>query len=83
LLASSDHRITREGVIVIKSQQTRSLEDNGDDAIRRLHEILQSVAVAPRTRRATRPTFASRVRRLEGKTQRSQVKALRGKVTDH
>ncbi|REE86303.1 ribosome-associated protein [Cupriavidus plantarum] len=82
LLALSDHRITRDGVIVIKAQQHRSLELNREDAIRRLHELVQSVAVAPRTRRATRPTFASHVRRLEGKTQRSQVKALRGKVTD-
>ena len=82
LLALHDHRITRDGVVVIKAQQHRSLEMNREEAIRRLHELVRSVAVAPRERRATRPTRASRVRRLEVKTQRGQIKALRGRVTD-
>jgi len=82
LLQLHDHRITRDGVVVIKAQQHRSLELNRDDAIRRLHELVASVATPPRTRRPTRPTFASRKRRLEGKSQRSQVKALRGRVTE-
>jgi ribosome-associated protein len=82
LLQLHDHRITRDGVVVIKAQQHRSLELNRDDAIRRLHELVASVATPPRTRRPTRPTLASRKRRLEGKSQRSQVKALRGRVTD-
>ncbi|WP_011299437.1 alternative ribosome rescue aminoacyl-tRNA hydrolase ArfB [Cupriavidus necator] len=82
LLQLHDHRITRDGVVVIKAQQHRSLELNRDDAIRRLHELVASVATPPRTRRATRPTLASRKRRLEGKSQRSQVKALRGRVTE-
>ncbi|MNT04691.1 Peptidyl-tRNA hydrolase ArfB [compost metagenome] len=82
LLALHDHRITRDGVVVIKAQQFRSLEQNRDEAVRRLHELVRSVATPPRVRRATRPTLASRQRRLEGKSQRSQVKALRGKVFD-
>ena len=82
LLQLHDHRITRDGVVVIKAQQHRSLELNRDDAIRRLHELVASVATPPRTRRATRPTLASRKRRLEGKSQRSQVKAMRGRVTE-
>ncbi|WER45884.1 alternative ribosome rescue aminoacyl-tRNA hydrolase ArfB [Cupriavidus sp. WKF15] len=82
LLQLHDHRITRDGVVVIKAQQHRSLELNRDDAIRRLHELVASVATPPRSRRPTRPTLASRKRRLESKNQRSQVKALRGRVTD-
>ncbi|CAG2138923.1 alternative ribosome rescue aminoacyl-tRNA hydrolase ArfB [Cupriavidus numazuensis] len=82
LLQLHDHRITRDGVVVIKAQQHRSLELNRDDAVRRLHELVASVATPPRTRRPTRPTLASRKRRLEGKNQRSQVKALRGRVNE-
>jgi ribosome-associated protein len=82
LLALHDHRITRDGVVVIKAQQHRSLELNREEAVRRLHELVQSVATPPRVRRPTRPTRASRTRRLEAKTQRGQVKALRGKVVD-
>ena len=82
LLALHDHRITRDGVIVIKAQQHRSLEMNREEAVRRLHELVESVATPPRTRRATRPTLASRKRRIEAKTQRGQIKALRGRVVD-
>jgi len=82
LLTLHDHRITRDGVIVIKAQQHRSLEMNREEAVRRLHELVQSVATPPRVRRATRPTRASRVRRVDAKVQRGQVKALRGKVID-
>lgn len=80
LLATRDSRITQEGVLVLKAQQHRSQEMNRADAMERLQAIVDSVAVAPRVRRATRPTLASKRRRLEGKSQRSDVKQLRGRV---
>ena len=52
-------RITAEGVLIIKSQEHRSQEMNKAEAIRRLHELVDSVARAPRIRRATQPTRAS------------------------
>ena len=80
LLATRDSRITQEGVLVLKAQQHRSYEMNRADALSRLQAIVDSVAVAPRVRRATRPTFASKQRRLEGKSQRSDLKRSRGRV---
>jgi len=80
LLATRDSRITQEGVLVLKAQQHRSQEMNRADAFERLQAIVDSVAVAPRVRRATRPTLASKRRRLEGKSQRSEVKQTRGRV---
>ena len=77
LLALADARITNEGVLVIKAQEHRSLEQNRTDALARLDALVQSVAVPPRKRKPTRPTFGSKLRRLEGKSQRAQVKALR------
>ena len=82
LLALKDQRITREGVIVIKSQQHRSQEMNRDDALQRLNQLVNRVAVPPKTRRPTRPSRAAKKRRLEGKILRGRVKALRGKVTE-
>jgi len=79
LLALRDHRITRDGVIVIKAQEYRSQEQNRIVAFERLAEMVDSVSVAPRARVATRPTRASRLRRLEGKTRRSEIKAGRGR----
>ncbi|BEP41495.1 MULTISPECIES: alternative ribosome rescue aminoacyl-tRNA hydrolase ArfB [Variovorax] len=82
LLALRDSRITQEGVFVLKAQQHRTQEMNRADALARLQAVVDSVAVAPRVRRATRPTYGSKQRRLEGKSQRSQIKSLRGPVRD-
>ena len=82
LLALRDQRITTEGVIVIKAQTTRSQDMNRADALRRLQALVDGVAVPPKARRPTKPTYGSKQRRLEGKTQRAQVKAGRGRVTD-
>lgn len=79
LLALRDSRITQEGVLVLKAQQHRSQEMNRTDALARLNEIVNSVAVPPRVRRATKPTYGSKQRRLVGKSQRSEIKATRGK----
>eukprot|EP01041_Mallomonas_annulata_P020900 gene20900-40818_t len=79
LLALRDTRITQEGVVVIKAQQFRSQEQNRADALARLNALVNTVAVPPRVRRATKPTYGSQQRRLQGKTQRSETKALRGR----
>lgn len=80
LMCLRDSRITQEGVVVIKAQQYRSQDQNRADALARLNALVNSVAVPPRVRRATKPTYGSKQRRLEGKSQRSETKALRGRV---
>jgi ribosome-associated protein len=82
LLRRTDHRITREGVVIIKAQQHRSLELNRAEALARLQALVDSAAVPPKKRKATRPTRASRERRLEGKARRARIKALRSRVAD-
>jgi ribosome-associated protein len=81
LLALSDQRITTEGVVVIKAQTSRSLEQNKADALRRLQALVDSVATVPKRRKATRPTLGSQRRRVESKVNRGQIKALRGRVS--
>jgi ribosome-associated protein len=78
LLAHSDQRITTEGVIVIKAQTSRSLEQNKAEALARLQAMVDAAAHVPRARKATKPTRASRERRLGEKAGRSEVKRLRG-----
>jgi ribosome-associated protein len=82
LLEMRDGRITADGVVVLKAQQSRSLEQNKEDALRRLQELVDKAAAVPLLRRPTRPTRASQRRRLDTKTRSGQVKALRGKVRD-
>jgi ribosome-associated protein len=81
LLALADQRITAEGVVVIKAQTSRSQDMNRADALQRLQALVDSVAVPPKPRRATKPTYGSKQRRLEGKGIRAKVKAGRGRVT--
>lgn len=80
LLALSEQRITSEGVVVIKAQGSRSLEQNKAEAIARLQALVDSVAVLPKARKATRPTRSSQRKRLEGKAAKGDVKRLRGRV---
>lgn len=82
LLSLRDTRITQEGVLVLKAQQHRSQEMNRADALERLQALVDRMGVAPRVRRATKPTYGSRQRRLEGKSQRSAIKQQRGPLRD-
>jgi ribosome-associated protein len=82
LLNWADQRITAEGVVVIKAQDSRSLERNRADAIARLVELVQAAAHVPKARKATKPTYGSQQRRLEGKAKRSGVKAARRSKPD-
>lgn len=82
LLALSDRRISEAGWLVIKAQSFRTQEANRADALRRLQELVNSVAEAPKTRRPTRPTYGSQQRRLQGKARRAEVKAGRGRISD-
>ena len=82
LLALRDQRITKDGVIVLKAQQSRSQEQNKEDALRRLQEMIDSITILPTVRRATKPTRGSQRRRLDSKSSHSLQKQLRGKVSD-
>lgn len=80
LLAHADQRISERGVIVIKAQSSRSLEQNKADALARLQALVSAAAHVPKARKPTKPTLASRQRRLAGKASRAQVKQGRGLV---
>ncbi|MEP5231714.1 MAG: alternative ribosome rescue aminoacyl-tRNA hydrolase ArfB [Alloalcanivorax sp.] len=83
LLALSDQRITTDGVVVIKAQQFRTQEMNKENALARLAQLIKSVTVEQKPRKATRPTLGSKRRRLDSKTKRGKTKSLRGKVDPH
>lgn len=80
LLLMRDKRLTKEGVLVIKSQQYRTQEKNKHAALSRLREIILDAIKVTKVRKATRPTMGAKKRRLEGKKQRGQIKQLRQKV---
>jgi ribosome-associated protein len=82
VLAASDARITRDGMIVIKAQRHNSQEKNRADALQRLHDLIESLTRPVKLRKPTKPTRAAKTRRMDSKTKHGQTKALRGKVTE-
>jgi len=80
LLALKDQRITKHGIIIIKAQQFRTQEKNRDAGLKRLQEVILSVTVVNKTRRATKPTKGSQRRRMDSKTKHGVLKGNRKKV---
>ncbi|AIA73424.1 MAG: alternative ribosome rescue aminoacyl-tRNA hydrolase ArfB [Vreelandella alkaliphila] len=80
LMALSDQRISKEGVVIIKAQSYRTLELNKEDALARLKALIQSAGKQQKTRRPTKPTKGSQRRRVDHKTRKGKTKSLRGKV---
>jgi len=80
LMALNDQRITKDGIIVIKAQEFRHQEKNRSEALRRLKALVQSIALSPKKRIATRPSLSAKKARVENKTRRGNIKNLRGKV---
>ncbi|MDX9945104.1 MAG: alternative ribosome rescue aminoacyl-tRNA hydrolase ArfB [Azonexus sp.] len=77
LLQLRDQRISKDGVVIIKAQEFRSLDKNRAEALRRLERLVNRVAVVAKVRRPTKPTHGSVKRRLENKGRRSALKASR------
>ncbi|MGA8863678.1 MAG: alternative ribosome rescue aminoacyl-tRNA hydrolase ArfB [Gallionella sp.] len=82
LLQLADRRISSDGVVIIKAQRYRNQDKNREDALARLQALIESVALEPTTRIATRPTRASKRKRLEFKSKRGHLKYLRSKVDE-
>ncbi len=80
LLQWKDHRISKDGVIVIKAQNHRSQERNREDALVRLRELIQEATTVRRERKPTRPSRAAKRKRLDEKKKRGEIKAKRGRV---
>lgn len=81
LLCFNDHHINKKGIIIIKSQGSRSQELNKQEALERLKSIILSATVSQKKRLASKPTRNSVKRRLDKKTQTSQKKDLRKKIS--
>ena len=82
LLQLGDQRISKEGVVVIKAQEFRSLEKNRGEALQRLQEMIDSVAVLPKKRRPTTPKRSAIAKRLENKSRRATIKTGRKRVCE-
>jgi ribosome-associated protein len=83
LLLLGDHRITGDGVVVIKASRFRSLVKNREDSLSRLQELVKSISVAPRKRKPTNPSRSSKKKRMDSKSKRGKLKNMRGRVKNN
>lgn len=82
LLALSDQRINKDGIVIIKAQQFRTQEKNRSSALQRLCELIAGVTVERKKRRPTKPSKNAQKKRMDSKTRRGNIKSLRGKPVD-
>jgi len=77
LIRLAGNRVTKDGTLIIDARRFRTQERNREDAVARLVDLVRRAAEAPKARRKTRPTKASRRRRLEAKRRLGLKKRLR------
>ena len=73
-------RMTREGILILRSEGARSQLLNRQDVRDRLIALIREATIVPKKRRPTKPTKASQKRRVAGKVKRATIKQGRGKV---
>lgn len=76
----SGHRMTADGILIIKAQRHRTQDRNREDAIKRLVALIRKAAQFPKQRRRTKPSAAARQKRLAAKRRRSEIKRHRRSV---
>ncbi|MDB5397471.1 MAG: peptide chain release factor [Rhodospirillales bacterium] len=82
LASLAGSRLTQDGILVLFAQGARSQEMNRQDAKARLAELIRRATETPKPRRATKPTYGSKLRRLESKSLRSDIKSARARPRD-
>ncbi len=82
VLRLRDQRISKEGIIVIKSQRFRSQDKNRSDALEKLAEMIRKALVEKKPRKPTKPSTRSREKRLDEKTKRGRLKETRRKIIE-
>jgi len=72
-------RMTKDGVLVIEADGTRSQERNRAEARQKLSDLIIEASHRPKPRKASRPSLSSVRKVKEAKAKRGQTKAMRRK----
>ncbi|MDB5696633.1 MAG: peptide chain release factor [Sphingomonas bacterium] len=75
-------RMTRDGVLVLRSEGSRSQLLNRQEVRERLVALIAEAAVVPKRRRPTKPSRSAKAKRVDEKKGRATVKAGRGRVRE-
>jgi ribosome-associated protein len=80
LASLAGSRMTREGMLILRSEGSRSQLLNRQEVRERFFDLIREATIVPKKRRPTKPSRAAKARRVDTKKQRSRVKGLRGRV---
>lgn len=72
-------RLTKDGVLLLAAEESRSQYRNKALCTERLLHLLETNLIRPKVRKATQPTKASKKRKLNSKKKNAEKKALRKK----
>jgi len=75
-------RLTRDGVLILRSEGARSQALNRQEVRERLFDLIREATFVPKKRKATKPSKAAKAKRMDGKAKRSAIKSTRGRVSD-
>ena len=79
LLKNLSTRLTKDAVLILTCDQSRSQHKNKELAIKRFLRLIKQGLIIPKKRKPTKPTKASVKRKMESKLKQGQKKALRKK----
>lgn len=71
------NKISEEGVLTLTSQEHRTQHMNIATVIEKLHEMIESIAIPPKIRKATKPTKSSVNARIKIKKAKGDTKKKR------
>jgi len=80
LLNKLSSQLTREGELIINSQENRSQLQNKETAVEKLDALLRKALTKPKARKATKPSYTSKVKRVDNKKRHAEKKQWRKKL---
>lgn len=78
--ALAGRRMTADGVLLLRSEGSRSQAVNRQEVRERLFELIRAATIVPKPRKTTKPSKAAKAKRVDAKKARSGIKAGRGRV---
>jgi ribosome-associated protein len=75
-----ESKINSEGFLLVKSQAHRSQLENKQEVIEKMQAFLERALIRPKPRKATKPSFSSKLKKKESKQKRAQIKDARKKI---
>jgi ribosome-associated protein len=80
LLNKLSSQLTREGELILSAQESRSQLQNKEAVIVKLSNLLLKVFTKPKPRKATKPSYTSKVKRVDNKKRHAEKKQWRKKL---